>query len=736
MSNRKSEGNLIERMLSILSLYESDSEQLEAKSPSDEYNSEIALQIQDFIDKIPGGFLIYKADGDEEIIYANKALIKIYKCDSLAEFRKLTGNSFKGMVHPDDLEAVEKSINEQIANSIDDLDYVEYRITDKNGVVRWVEDYGHFVRTETAGNLYYVFIGDATEKITRRMSETAALLNEKLEKERKLKNIIKEYDKERKLITQEHLQRLEVIEGLSVNYDSILYADLNENKILPYRLSTRLERQFEKKLQVRDFNWFVSDYVSVWVHPEDRALVSEMTSSRSIREKLAENPTYYLNYRCIQNGEVQYIQLRLVNVGSSENISQIVMGYRNIDEEILQQIKQKQFLEDALNNAKLAFKAKNAFLSNMSHDMRTPLNAIFGYTSLAQKNANDSHIVKEYLNKIDIASNQILDLINKVLEITYSESQDFHLNEKECNVAEVLRETIDSISAQANQKNISISVSRQIEHADVYADKDKLLQLLSHIANNAVKYTKKHGEVRFFVSEQQKPNSEFATYKFTVEDNGIGIGKKSLKRIFEPFEREYNTTLCGVYGSGLGLTIAKHIAEMMGGTIKAQSTVGKGSVFTVTVSFRLQQKTKAAKECENSTDELRGKTILLVEDNEINLEIETDILQDMGFCVDTAENGQIAVDKVAASRVGDYDLILMDIQMPVMDGLQATANIRKLQNPSLARIPIIALSANAFESDKRTSMEIGMDAHLTKPLNVEEFITSATTIFRERKSTP
>ncbi len=736
MSNRKSEGNLIERMLSILSLYESDSEQLEAKSPSDGYNSEIALQIQDFIDKIPGGFLIYKADGDEEIIYANKALIKIYKCDSLAEFRKLTGNSFKGMVHPDDLEAVEKSINEQIANSIDDLDYVEYRITDKNGVVRWVEDYGHFVRTETAGNLYYVFIGDATEKITRRMSETAALLNEKLEKERKLKNIIKEYDKERKLITQEHLQRLEVIEGLSVNYDSILYADLNENKILPYRLSTRLERQFEKKLQVRDFNWFVSDYVSVWVHPEDRALVSEMTSSRSIREKLAENPTYYLNYRCIQNGEVQYIQLRLVNVGSSENISQIVMGYRNIDEEILQQIKQKQFLEDALNNAKLAFKAKNAFLSNMSHDMRTPLNAIFGYTSLAQKNANDSHIVKEYLNKIDIASNQILDLINKVLEITYSESQDFHLNEKECNVAEVLRETIDSISAQANQKNISISVSRQIEHADVYADKDKLLQLLSHIANNAVKYTKKHGEVRFFVSEQQKPNSEFATYKFTVEDNGIGIGKKSLKRIFEPFEREYNTTLCGVYGSGLGLTIAKHIAEMMGGTIKAQSTVGKGSVFTVTVSFRLQQKTKAAKECENSTDELRGKTILLVEDNEINLEIETDILQDMGFCVDTAENGQIAVDKVAASRVGDYDLILMDIQMPVMDGLQATANIRKLQNPSLARIPIIALSANAFESDKRTSMEIGMDAHLTKPLNVEEFITSATTIFRERKSTP
>ena len=270
MSNGKSEGNLIERMLSILSLYESDAFHDEAESPAAVRNSEMAKQIQAFIDEIPGGFLIYRAGADEQIIYANKALIKIFKCNNLAEFRKLTGNSFKGMVHPDDLDTVEKSIAEQIASSRDNLDYVEYRITDKNGVVRWVEDYGHFVHTETAGNVYYVFIGDATEKITRRMSETAALLNEKLEKEKKLKNIIKEYDKERKLITQEHLQRLEVIEGLSVNYDSILYADLNENMVLPYRLSTRLERQFEKKLQVREFNWFVSDYVNVWVHPEDR----------------------------------------------------------------------------------------------------------------------------------------------------------------------------------------------------------------------------------------------------------------------------------------------------------------------------------------------------------------------------------------------------------------------------------------------------------------------------------
>ena len=179
-------------------------------------------------------------------------MLRIFECDTMEEFVELTGNSFRGIVHPDDLEEVEQSIWYQIQESRYDLDYVEYRIVTKYGNVRWVEDYGHFIHSETAGNFYYVFISDATEKVTRRMAETATIINEGKAKEQKLQSLIEEYDKERKLIRQEHLQRLEVIEGLSVNYDSILYADLDGDKVLPYRLSTRLERQFEQRLQVRE----------------------------------------------------------------------------------------------------------------------------------------------------------------------------------------------------------------------------------------------------------------------------------------------------------------------------------------------------------------------------------------------------------------------------------------------------------------------------------------------------
>ena len=197
-------------------------------------------ELKKFLDEMPGGFFIYQADEQEQILYANKALLRIFRCDTFEEFQELTGNSFQGVVHPDDLESVHKSIWEQIANSQYDLDYVEYRIIQKGGTIRWVEDYGHFIHSETEGDIFYVFVGDATEKRQR-------LLAEQEEKERQLQNQIEEYSQELKLIHQEHLRRLEVIEGLSVNYDSILYTNLDADRILPYRISDRIEHQFRSE---------------------------------------------------------------------------------------------------------------------------------------------------------------------------------------------------------------------------------------------------------------------------------------------------------------------------------------------------------------------------------------------------------------------------------------------------------------------------------------------------------
>lgn len=721
MNSDRENKSIIDYLLPTLHS-ESDDSSAEAKA---------AEQIRMFIDEIPGGFLIYRAGGDEQIIYANKALLDIFKCNDFKEFMLLTDGVFRGVVHPDDFDRVEKEIKGQLSNGGKVLDYVEYRIIRKDGIVRWVEDYGHYISGGNADNYFYVFITDATEKITKQIIERAQLINDQTQKEQRLQNLIEEFDKERKLISQEHLQRLEVIEGLSVNYDSIIYANIEQNIALPYRLSTRLIHQFTKKLEVRALDWFLDEYVKVWVHPEDRDHVKRRTSIKHIKSALSKKNTYYINYRCIQNGEVQYIQLRIVNVSVGKKVAQIVMGYRNVDEEVLQEMRQKQLLEVALQNAKTAELAKDTFLSNMSHDMRTPLNAIFGYIQLARKTELTT-ATATYLDKIEGAGKQILDLVDKVLELSYSESQDYMLNEEPFSVTELLAQVILRMRPQAEKKNIKLSLNVDTLTDDkVIGDKNKLIQILSNIIDNAVKYTDIGGKVDITVTQKTGLINRISSFTFQVEDNGIGISAATLNCIFEPFIRESNSTESGIFGAGLGLTIVKQLVNAMHGTVRAESVLGEGSTFTVTLGFK-PDLTQYADEQQADNTDLCGKKILIVEDNEINLEIETEILSDYGFVIDSAENGKIAVDKIAAAGKDDYDLVLMDIQMPIMDGRTAAGEIRGLKDHPLSDIPIIALSANAFESDRRASLEAGMDSHINKPLDVDTLLAAIRAAFKSR----
>lgn len=684
-----------------------------------------------FMDEMPGGFFIYRADQEKQIVYANKAMLRIFQCDRMKEFQKLTGNSFKGIVHADDLDKVEQSIKEQIALSKYDLDYVEYRITRKDGAVRWIEDYGHFIHSG-AGDFFYVFIGDITEKRNCQLIENAALVNEK---EQELQEIIEEYNKERTLIDQEQLRRLKVIEGLSVNYDSILYVDLDLDKILPYRLSDRTEKQFNQQMRSRDYLGYASDYIETWVHPEDKKLIVEVTSPDYIRTKLSTTKTYYTNYRVVNNQVIQYLQLRIVNVGSSDHISQIVMGYRIVDEEIQREMEQNQLLENALENANLAMDVKNTFLANMSHDMRTPLNAIFGFTSLARKNINDTDTALSYLDKIDSSSRQLLDLIDKVLKITWLESNHGGIEESACSLQDIMHDVYSTLFPHASGKSIDFSLhTDELIHSDVYVDREKLTQLLHYITNNAITYTDSGGKVDIFVKELDTLPNNYVVYQLKVQDTGIGISENFLAHIYEPFERENNTTLSGAFGTGLGLTIAKHIVDIMGGNIEIDSALHKGTTFIVTLTLRLQNSVPAPSiNTEHTYTDLSGLKILIVEDNEINLEIETEILRDLGFLVDTAENGSIAIEKMRKARPDDYSLILMDIQMPVMNGLRAAKAIRALEDPGLANIPIIALSANAFESDKQASLESGMNAHLTKPIDLPLLLETMSKLIDRQK---
>lgn len=682
-------GGIIERLLSLLTV---------GGQLAEGNENAAAEQIKDFIDKIPGGFFIYEAGKDEKILYANSALLRIFKCKNFSEFLAFTGGSFRGMVHPDDVAEVERSIAVQIEQSAYDLDYVEYRIICLDGAVRYVEDYGHFART-AVGDVFYVFISDATEKINRRL--------------------------------QERLQRLEIIEGLAVNYDSILYFNLENDTVLPYRLSDRMKEHFNEKWQVRKYNELIKEYISLWVHPDDRRSVTESLSPAYMCRVLAKTPTYYFNYRCIQGGEIIYLQLRIVNVGRHNTANRFVLGFRRVDDEILSEIKQKQILEDALKSAKLAEVAKNAFLANMSHDMRTPLNAISGYSAMARTNLADTQNVGYYLDRIDEAAKQILDLTANVLETSERNTQDYIVRREPCDLREILEDVYRTVKAQGEKKNLSVVLdTRALEHSEVIADGGKIKDILTYLSGNAVKFNKSGGSITLTATE--KPHGDaLRAYSIAVADTGVGISPDALERIFAPFEREKDTTESGISGAGLGLTLARHNAEMLGGRITVESVKGEGSKFTLTLNLE-PEKADGKTADEVSADSLAGLKILLVEDNELNKEIATFILEDAGFIVDTAENGKVAVDKIKAAPEDGYDVVLMDIQMPVMDGRQATVAIRALGGRR-AKLPVIALSANAFERDKRLSLEHGMDAHLTKPMDLDAIKKTIAEILNGRK---
>ncbi len=732
--------HLIEHILDLLSLFQEKGLDLSQLPPDSQLLEQLpssglraACKLLRFMDEIPGGFLIYYASGDERIVYANQGLLHIFQCSTFREFLDLTDGSFRGLVHPDDLDGVEDSIRQQIAASQYDLDYVEYRITRKDGAIRWIEDYGHFIHCE-AGDFFYVFLGDATERREHRLRERA---RERAQQEERLQNLIEQYDQERALINQEHLHRLEVIEGLSVNYESIFYADLSSDLLLSYRSSLRSKLLYQQEPDPCGYQRYTADYVRRWVHPEDQEFMDKALSPEGVQEQLKHTASFYLNYRAVMpEKEIQYLQLQIVSVGHADGDHQIVMGCRRVDHELRQEMERRQMLAEALEKANLAIVAKNTFLSNMSHDMRTPLNAIFGFTALARKHIGQDDEVMNYLKRVDASSRQLLDLINKVLELSWNGSNEPAMKEEPCDLNDIMEEIYAFLQPQAEEKQLTFTLDHSgVSHHCVYSDEEKLKQLFLYLLNNAVTYTQPGGRVSVTAQELEHLSDHYTLYQFVVQDTGIGISEEFLAQIFEPFSREKNTTLSGIHGIGLGLTISKNIVDMMGGAIDVQSTVGKGSTFTITLHFQIQpQRPDTSDPPPSGGFNPEGRRLLLVEDNEINLEIETVLLQELGFVIDVAVNGSIAVDRVNAAEPGTYDFILMDIQMPVMDGWQAASAIRRLSDPAKAHVPIIALSANVFDSDIQKSRTCGMDAHLPKPLDVPLLLQTMEETLRERQN--
>ncbi|MBQ6472181.1 MAG: amino acid permease [Victivallales bacterium] len=395
-------------------------------------------------------------------------------------------------------------------------------------------------------------------------------------------------------------------------------------------------------------------------------------------------------------------------------------------------------LEVARAKAEDSNKAKSAFLSNMSHDIRTPMNAIIGYTELAKRKGVTEANLRGYLKKIEASSHHLLALVNDVLEMSRIESGKMELEPTPINLKGVMGEVKDMFATQMSVKKIDFAVDvSKVRSACVLCDRNRLNRVLLNLISNAYKFTPVGGRISISVVQTGESGHTAGNYEFHVKDTGIGISPAFAAKVFDAFEREQNSTVNEIQGTGLGMAITKSIVDLMKGTISVETEQGKGTEFTVhlTLPYAEEVEETAAPSAEASSEVLQDFTsrrVLLVDDNEINRDIATAVLTEVGFEVDPAENGQIAVERIAQGGVGFYDIILMDVQMPVMNGYEATRAIRGMNIPGLSDIPIIALSANAFESDVRDAISSGMNAHVAKPLRIPELMSKLSELLANR----
>ena len=515
------------------------------------------------------------------------------------------------------------------------------------------------------------------------------------------------------------LQR-EIIEGLGKEYFSVLLLELDSGQIFSYREVGENGKRIADFCRKYGNQWceLLPAYADEIVTDESR---ENFLDQLSLDALCSNQDDFSMTYEFKMGDRILYHQTRIAYVRKKDRSRVAVIGTRNIDDLIKKERMQEAKLKEAYIVAEEANKAKTDFLNNMSHDIRTPMNVILGYNELMKQYLTDPILV-DYQNKIEQSGNLLLSIINNVLDMARIESGKMVVEERAEEVGLVVEEIESVFESSAQEKNIVFTTSVDVDHTHVLWDGFKVREILMNLVGNAFKYTPEGGHIAIDVNELDCARSGYVRIQTQVKDTGIGMSEDYLPTLFDSFSREYNTTIGKVSGTGLGMAIVKNLVDMMDGEICVKSKLGEGTCFTLTFEHKIADADSIEWNQElDVLDEksiLEGKRVLLVEDNELNAEIAMAILEQSGLILDRVEDGLACVNRLSEVDADLYDLILMDIQMPNMNGYEATRRIRQFENVKKASIPILAMTANAFEEDKKMAMEAGMNGHISKPIDV------------------
>ncbi len=472
----------------------------------------------------------------------------------------------------------------------------------------------------------------------------------------------------------------------------------------------------------------VSQCYSKWIrHSYDHFVIQDVSpdyltlfENQNLMERLKTQESFVYRHKTKPNAVgLQYFEARAVRLYADDHCFKIILGYRPIDDIVREEQERRRELEEALHRAEDASRAKSAFLFNMSHDIRTPMNAIIGYTELLESHCDDPEKRTDYIRKIKSSSEYLLALLNDVLEMARIESGKQMLDEVPTDLWEFDRSLLSVFETQMAQKGLRFTHTLNIQHSAIYCDSVKVKEIMLNILSNAYKYTQPGGQIDVCVTELPCDVSGQVLLRTVVTDTGIGMSEGFLDTVFDSFTRERTSTESGQNGTGLGMAITKRLVDLMGGEISIESRQGCGTTVTVLLPHRLAEApadTVHTAHCQDVS--LAGKRILLAEDNDLNAEIAAELLQADGLLVERASDGVACISMLETHPAGYYDLILMDIQMPNMDGYAATTRIRKMDTSALADIPIVAMTANAFAEDKKRALDVGMNAHIAKPIDL------------------